>query len=72
MGQAAEDALDGFACQECGTFFDDCLPGGSRCKETGKMIKIGMKKYPEIISDPPGHPRTCADCERPKRKRGRG
>lgn len=62
MSDAVDDMLSGFACQVCGVFFDDCLPGGKRCKPTGEMMK-GKKPIEIFKTNPPGHPRTCRGCK---------
>jgi len=52
MSQTTEDILNGIMCQQCGQW----------------MPEIGIywndpKKLNAFFNHPPGHPRTCPDCD---------
>jgi len=54
MGEVSNDILNGIMCQDCGVWMDDMF----LYDETGETTGINDTMW----ENPPGHPRTCADC----------
>ncbi len=53
MGEAAQDALDGITCQYCGQWMPEV-----------DEYWDDKSKLNDFFDNPPGHPRTCPDCEK--------
>ena len=52
MGEVANDILNGIICQVCGVWMDEV-----------ELYWKDKKKLNDFFDNPPGYPRTCADCK---------
>jgi hypothetical protein len=69
MGQAVEDMLEGFTCEQCGEIFDDCIngddsPGYPRSCDGCKVSAA----LPQRLSKKPPTPPQPMTSERVNRK----
>jgi len=53
MGEIADDIVKGIMCQICGIWMPDMFIG------KGNNQKLNHKMW----DNPPGHPRSCPDCQ---------